>query len=441
MPRVVRETLISVRDLLIAWGPFFVIGVALLVAAYFLLDPNPPRHVILATGPENSAYAEFGKRYVEELKRYGIQVELRTSVGSRENLVWLRDGKQAVDLAFVQGGASETIRDNDQEHHEPVVSLGSLFFEPVWIFYRPDAIKDFSFLTQLRGKQVNIGARGSGTPGLFMRLAAANQIERDEIQRTLLSDQEAVIALLGGKLDALVLVSAPEAPFVQMLLQTPGVRLFEFAHAEAYARRYRFISPVVLPRGVAHLALDVPPRDLQLIAATTSLVAREGTHPAIIQLFVQAATRIHNGPGWIARAGQFPSAAHNEVPLAKDAERYYRSGPPLLQQYLPFSLANLIDRMWVALFSIVVVLLPVSRMVPPLYRFRVRSRIFRWYRNLRIIEAELESGERPRDQLLASLDKLEERVAGIRVPLAYADELYALRSHIDLVRARLRSPA
>ncbi len=441
MPRVVRETLISVRDLLIAWGPFFLIGVALLIAAYFLLDPNPPRHVILATGPENSAYAEFGKRYVEELKRYGIQVELRTSVGSRENLVWLRDGKQAVDLAFVQGGASETIRDNDQEHHEPVVSLGSLFFEPVWIFYRPDAIKDFSFLTQLRGKQVNIGARGSGTPGLFMRLAGANQIERDEIQRTLLSDQEAVIALLGGKLDALVLVSAPEAPFVQMLLQTPGVRLFEFAHAEAYARRYRFISPVVLPRGVAHLALDVPPRDLQLIAATTSLVAREGTHPAIIQLFVQAATRIHNGPGWIARAGQFPTPERTEFPLAAEAERFYKTGPPFLQRYLPFWLANLIDRMWVALFSIVVVLLPVSRMVPPLYRFRVRSRIFRWYRNLRIIEAELESGERPRDQLLASLDKLEERVAGIRVPLAYADELYALRSHIDLVRARLRSPA
>jgi len=325
MPRVVRETLISVRDLLIAWGPFFLIGVALLIAAYFLLDPNPPRHVILATGPENSAYAEFGKRYVEELKRYGIQVELRTSVGSRENLVWLRDGKQAVDLAFVQGGASETIRDNDQEHHEPVVSLGSLFFEPVWIFYRPDAIKDFSFLTQLRGKQVNIGARGSGTPGLFMRLAGANQIERDEIQRTLLSDQEAVIALLGGKLDALVLVSAPEAPFVQMLLQTPGVRLFEFAHAEAYARRYRFISPVVLPRGVAHLALDVPPRDLQLIAATTSLVAREGTHPAIIQLFVQAATRIHNGPGWIAPAA--PAA----IPalLARQPDRPHVGGAVL----------------------------------------------------------------------------------------------------------------
>ncbi|HEX9434672.1 MAG TPA: TAXI family TRAP transporter solute-binding subunit [Burkholderiales bacterium] len=439
MPRVVRETLISVRDLLIAWGPFFVIGVALLIAAYFLLDPNPPRHVILATGPENSAYAEFGKRYVEELKRYGIRVELRQTVGSRENLVLLRDGKEKVDIAFVQGGASETIRTRAEEEQEPVASLGSLFFEPVWLFYRADSFKEFTLLTQLRGKRVNIGARGSGTPGLFMRLLAANQIEREELERSMLADQEAVINLLEGKLDAIVLIAAPEAAFVQMLLQTPGIRLVEVAQAEAYARRYRFISPVVLPRGVAHLALDVPPRDLQLIATTTSLVAREDLHPALVQLFVQAAARIHSGSGWIARAGQFPSAAHSEFPLAKDAERYYRNGPPLLQQYLPFSLANLIDRMWVALFSIVVVLLPISRMVPPLYRFRVRSRIFRWYRNLLVIEAELEAKERPREELLQSLNKLEARVANIRVPLAYADELYALRSHIALVRERLRA--
>jgi len=438
VPRVVRETLISIRDLLIAFGPFIVIGIALLVVAYWLLDPTPPRRVVLATGPENSAYAEFGKRYAEELKRYRIEVELRNSIGSRDNLVLLRDPKEHVDLAFVQGGAAETIREDGQDH-EPVVSLGSLFYEPVWIFYRAERLPKFTSLGQLRGKRVNVGARGSGTPGLFMRLLRANQIEREELQRSLLGETEAVVALLGGKLDAIVLVSAPEAPMVQMLLQTPGIRLYEFANAEAYARRYRFISPVVLPRGVAQLALDVPNHDLQLIAATTSLVAHEDTHPAIIELFIQAASRIHSGPGWIARAGQFPSAAQNEFPLAKDAERFYRTGPPLLQRYLPFWLANLIDRMWVALFSIVAVLIPISRMVPPLYRFRVRSRIFRWYRNLRQIEYELEDHERPREELLASLDKLDTRVASITVPLAYADELYALRQHIELVRARLRA--
>jgi TRAP transporter TAXI family solute receptor len=437
VPRIVRETLVSVRDLLIAWGPFFVIGVALLVGAYFLLDPAPPKRVILATGPEQSAYAEFGKRYAAELKRHGIEVELRQTMGSRENLRLLRDGKEKVDLAFVQGGASETIRTKEEEEVEPIVSLGSLFYEPVWLFYREQSFKQLTALSQLRGKRVNTGLRGSGTPGLSNRLLTANQVDREELQRTTVSDQEAVIALLEGKLDAVFLLSAPEAPFVQMLLQTPGVRLYEFTNAEAYARRYRYISPVMLPRGVAHLALDVPPKDVALIATTTSLVAREDTHPAIIQLFVQAASRIHSGPGWISRGGQFPSAQGNEFDLAKDAERFYRTGPPLLQRYLPFWVANVIDRMWVALFSIVAILIPLSRLVPPLYRFRIRSRIFRWYRNLRLIEHELEEGERPREELIASLDKLESRVTSIRVPLAYADELYSLRSHIDLVRHRL----
>jgi TRAP transporter TAXI family solute receptor len=443
VPRVVRETLLSARDLVIAWGPFFILGIALLVVAYWLLDPAPPKKVILATGPESSAYAEFGKRYQQELKRYGIEVELRTTPGSRENLVLLRDGKQKVDVAFVQGGASETIRTKEEEEQEPIMSLGSLFFEPVWIFYRADSFKKPpSALTELRGKRVNLGLRGSGSPGLSMRLLRANQIERDEIQRTLVADQEAVIGLIEGKLDAIFLVSAPEAPFVQMLLQTPGVRLFEFVHAEAYARRYRYISPVVLPRGVAHLALDVPARDLQLIATTTSLVAREETHPAIVQLFVQAASRIHSDPGWIARGGRFPGAENTEFALAKDAERYYRTGPPLLQRYLPFWVANLVDRMWVALFSIVAILIPISRLVPPLYRFRVRRKIFRWYRNLLLIESELEEGERPRAELIASLEKLEQRVASVNVPLSYADELYSLRSHIELVRQRLnQSPA
>jgi len=439
VPRIVRETLVSIRDLVIAWAPFIVIGIALLIAAYFLLEPTPPRHVVLATGPENSAYDEFGKRYAAELKRYRINVELRRTVGSRENLVLLRDGKQAVDLAFVQGGSSETIRTNDHDEVEPVVSLGSLFYEPVWIFYRADRMREFNSLTQLRGKRVNLGMRGSGTPGIFMRLLRANAMERDDIERSLLGDTEAVVNLLDGKLDAIAMVTAPEAPMVQMLLQTPGIRLYEFNNGEAYARRYRYINPVVLPRGVASIALDVPNHDMELIAPTTSLVAREDTHPAIIELFVQAATRIHNAPGWIARAGQFPSAAANEFPLAKDAERYYRTGPPLLQRYLPFWLANLIDRMWVALFSIVAVLIPLSRLVPPLYRFRVRSRIFRWYRNLRMIEYELEEGERSREELRESLDKLEARVASISVPLGYAEELYALRQHIDLVRARLRN--
>jgi TRAP-type uncharacterized transport system substrate-binding protein len=430
VPRLVRVALVSLRDLALTAGPFVLIALALLIAAYFVLDPTPPRRVVLATGPEGSAYAEFGKRYAAELARYGIEVALKPSMGARENLRLLRDAGAQVDLGFVQGGSEE-----EENAHAELVSLGSINYEPVWIFRRGEPLQH---LTDLRGLRVNTGVRGSGTPGITRRLLEANLMDRDELTREALAETPAVVALLEGKLDAAVLVSPPESPMVQMLLQTPGVHLYEYAHAEAYSRRFPYLVPVTLPRGVVDLSRDVPREDITLIATTTALVAREDTHPALVQLFVQAASRIHGGPGWIARAGEFPNERPGEFPLAKEAQRFYQSGPPLLQRYLPFWLANLVDRMWVALFSIVAVLIPLSRLVPPLYEFRVRSRIFRWYRYLRQIESELEDSHAKRDELLAALDKLERRAFAVTVPLSYADELYALRQHIDLVRARLQ---
>jgi len=437
MPRILRHTLVSFRDLLATAGPLLVLSLVLLAGAYFVLEPAPPRRVVLATGPEQSAYAEFGKRYAAELAAYGIEVVLQPTRGSLDNLRALRDPKREVDLGFVQGGASAAARVADEEHvGVPLVSLGSLFFEPLWIFYRrPAPLID---LRALRSLRLNLGARGSGTPGLMRKLLEANGIDREGLHTTNLELTPAVVALLGGESDALAFTSAPESPMVQMLLQTPGVRLLEFPQAEAYARRFPFLSPVELPRGVADLARDVPPLDVPLIATTTSLLAREGTHPALVQLFVQAAARIHGGAGWIARAGRFPTPQHTEFPLAQEAERYYRSGPPLLQRYLPFWLANLIDRMWVVLFSIVAVVIPLSRVVPPVYKFRIRSRVFRWYRQLRQIEERSSRKDAPAGELLAELERLESKARDIAVPLSHTDELYELRSHIALVRARLQ---
>jgi TRAP-type uncharacterized transport system substrate-binding protein len=444
MRRTIRDTLLSVRDLLATAGPFILLTLGLLWGAYVLLKPAPPKRVVLATGSEQGAYATFGKRYAEELRRYGIEVELRVTPGSRENLRLLRDPKEDVQIAFVQGGSSDSQRTQEEEDAQlPLISLGSMFYEPVWIFYRQEAAKKInregmiSDLSQLRGMRVNIGARGSGIPGMMNRLLRANLMDRDDIQSSNLDLVPSVVAILGGSLDAVALVSAPESPLVQMLLQTPGIRLYEFAQAEAYARRYRFLSPVTLPRGVVDLSRNVPPRDIVLVAATCSLVAREDLHPALIQLFVQAASHIHSGSGWIAHSGQFPSALQSEFPLARDAERYYRTGPPLLQRYLPFWLANLVDRMWVALFSIAVILIPLGRVLPPLYQFRIRSRIFRWYRDLRQIEEDMAGKTADPAKLMERLEKLDAKAERIAVPLAYTDELYALRGHIALVRERL----
>lgn len=446
MPRVIRETLISARELLITAGPFLLLALVLLAGAYFFLKPAPPKRVVLATGSVQGAYEAFGKRYQAELKRHGIEVVLRPSAGSRENLRLLRNPKSDVQIAFVQGGSSPSQPTPAQEkeaENMPLLSLGSMFYEPVWLFYRDEAAKKLNKegvigeISQLRGLRVNTGVRGSGIPGVMNRLLEANLMNRDDIVRSNLDLTDAVVALLGGQLDAAALVSAPESPMVQMLMQTPGIRLYEFTQPEAYARRYSFLNAVTLPRGVVDIPRNVPAHDMVMVAATCSLVVREDLHPALAQLFVQAASRIHGGSGWLSRPGQFPSAQGSEFPLAREAERYYRNGPPLLQRYLPFWLANLVDRMWVALFSIIAVLIPLARVVPPLYEFRIRRRVFRWYRNLRQIERDLAQGREPQAELLEKLNALETKVEFIAVPLSYADELYALRSAIGLVRSRM----
>ena len=436
MPKAIRYTLLSIRDLAVSVGPFIVLAVTLLALAYWWLDPNPPKRVILATGPAQSAYEEFGKRYTKALAAEGIEVITVPSDGSAANLQLLRDGK--VDLGFVQGGTSD-YTDSDEEK---LSSLGSLFVEPVWLFYQEASARKstltatLSALTQLQGLRINMGTPGSGVPSLMDKLLESNRIDTATLTISTLAQTPATVAFLNSELDAIVFASAPESLMVQMLLQTPGVKLMNFAQSEAYSRRFPFLSPTRLPRGVVDLAGNVPPEDVRLVAPTTALITRNTTHPALLQLFALAGNQIQGGAGWFKRAREYPNIENNELPIAKEAERAIKSGPPLLQRYLPFWVANLVERMWLVMGIIIAIMLPLSRIIPPLYAFRVRSRIFRWYGQLRDIEQRAEEA-RDTAPLLQELQELESRAARVSVPLSYTDELYALRSNIGLVRKKL----
>ncbi len=436
MPRL-RFSLLSLRDLLASVGPFVLLTAGLLWLAYWWLDPNPPQRVVLATGPEQSAYDTFGQRYADALRAYGITVELLPSDGSADNVELLRSGR--ADLAFVQGGSGHLQRDDEDRFQ----TLGSLFVEPLWLFYhetsaqRLNGSERVSALTDLRGWRVSVDTEGSGVPQLFNRLLDANRLEPTDLHLTQLAQTPGTVAFLEQEVDALVFASAPESPLVQMLLQTPGVRLMNFQQAQAYARRFGFLTPVVLPQGVVDLAANRPAQDLHLVASTTSLVTRNETHPAILQLFAQTALDLHGPPGWFNRTREYPNLQLGELPASPEAERAIRNGKPLLQRYLPFWLANLVERMWLAMGLIIALVLPLSRILPPLYSFRIRSRVFRWYAELRDIETRAEAEVAAIEGLLHELDDLEHRAEKISLPLAYTDELYALRHHIELVRQRL----
>lgn len=434
MPKILQFSKFALRDLIATAGLPLLLALLVCVLVYWLVDPFPPKVVTLSTGQENSSYEQFGRRYAAKLKKQGIEVRIQGSQGSQQNLERLKDPKSGVDIAFVQSGSASP------ENADGLQSLGSLFTEPVWLFYRDKY--DLALLTQLKGLRVNIGPEGSGVPTMFRKILSVNGIEPGELVLGALENTPATVELLEGRIDALAFSSAPNAPLIQMLLQTPGIRLFDFAQAEAYTRRLPFMTHVALPRGIVDLGRDIPARDYQLIAPTATLVARDELHPALVDLFVQAAGEIHGGAGWFRRRGEFPNAGYNEIPVARDAERFYKNGPPLLQRYMPYLLANFFERMWVWIVALGALFLPLSRVLPPLYVWRVRSRVFRWYGELRTVEqavSEVAPGERAEVYALQleRLNQLEERVNHISIPLAYAEELYGLRSHINFVRKRV----
>ncbi|MDQ9170345.1 TAXI family TRAP transporter solute-binding subunit [Oxalobacteraceae bacterium R-40] len=436
MPRIFHFTKFSLRDFIVTAGPPVIVVLALCFIAYRLIDPAPPKHVTISTGQENSAYEEFAKKYAAMLAKQGIQLSLKPSQGSYENLQRLNDPQSGVDIAFVQSGST----DQAEAERKGLISLGSLFTEPVWLFIRDK--KNITQLTQLKRLKINVGPEGSGVPQLFRKILSVNGVEPDDLTLGTLENIPATVQLLDGRIDGMVFSSAPDALLIQMLLQTPGIKLFDFAQAEAYTRRFPFLTHVVLPRGIVDLGRDLPPKDYHLIAPTATLVARGDLHPALVDLFVQAASEIHGGAGWFRKQGEFPTASYTEIPVARDAEKFYKNGPPFMQRYMPFWLANVFERMWVVIVALGALLIPLSRIVPPLYVWKVRSRVYRWYGQLRTVEQAVE--EVPPEKRtevysaqLARLNEIEEKVNQVSIPLSFAEELYGLRSHINFVRKRV----
>ncbi len=406
------------------------IGAAFWVASRFV-RPAPPDRFVLSTGSEGGAYHLYGQRYRALLARDGVRVDLAPSTGSLENLARL-GRKSGGAVAFVQGGVGDPVAQPE------LVTLAALYYEPLWIFHRGPG--DRTLLAELAGKRLAIGPEGSGTRALALTLLEAAGAARDAAMLLPLSGTEAADALLAGRIDAALVVAGPDAPVVQRLLHAPDVRLMSLGHAEALARRFPYLATVSLPRGAIDLAADLPHRDVVLVATTAYLVARERFHPALVSLLLQAAQRVHRTGGILHRSGEFPAARDGDFPLSDDARRFFRSGPPFLQRYMPYWLANLAERLLVLLVPLIAVMIPVMRVFPGVYVWRVRLRVFRWYRELRAVEQEAAaSPSAPRiAALLARLDEIQDGVSRTKVPLTYSDYVYNLKLHIDLVRSRLQ---
>jgi TRAP-type uncharacterized transport system substrate-binding protein len=413
------------------FGPAILVTLIGFLVAWQFVNPAPPRHIRIATGSEQGAYYLFAQRYRERLAREGIELEIHTTAGSVENLRLLADDSSGIGLAFVQGGTA------GHAGVERLAGLASLYYEPLWVFYRGEQTVDR--LPALGARRIAIGSQDSGTHAVARTLLEDNFIDIEAAGILTMGDQAAEQALLAGEIDAAFFVASPSAPRVQRLLHSDGIRLMDFSRATAYTRRHAYLSAITLPEGVIDLQANIPPQDTTLLAPTANLVAHNDFHPALISLLLQAATGIHGAGSLFDAPGSFPNTRHLDFPLDVDARSYFRHGPPFLQRYLPFWTANLIDRLKIMLIPLLTLLVPLLKVMPPAYRWQVRKKIYRWYVELRALDIqhpERQAAEQLQ-QLLRRLEAIEADVRKVSVPLSYADELYNLRQHIGLVRAKL----
>ncbi|MBX3668451.1 MAG: ABC transporter substrate-binding protein [Rhodocyclaceae bacterium] len=425
---------LSWRDLLAVAVPAVLVVAAGFWAASHFVRPAPPKQIRMATAGPGSYYQMYATRYKLFLERYGVELVVVPSAGSVENLARLRRGAEdpeGVDAAFIQGGVKGGEADDDLE------SLGAIYPEPVWVFVRG---KPLQRLDQLRGRRIAIGPEGSGTRRLALDLLEAHGLAGDSAKLLPLGGQAAIDAIRNGEVDAVVLVSAARSASVWTLLYMPGVHPMDFSQADAYTRRFPFLQKLTLPQGAVDLMADIPGRNLQLVGPIANVVVHADIHPALADLLLLAMRDTHSRADLFVRAGEFPAATPTDFPLSARARRFYEQGPPLLQRYLPFWIANLIDRLMVLLLPLLALALPLARLLPGLYAWRVRARLYQWYGELKFIERELEVNPtaHTRAEWEASLQRVDIAVGRIPVPLSFADYAYNLRLHVGVVRQEVQ---
>jgi TRAP-type uncharacterized transport system substrate-binding protein len=428
---------ISWRDVFTSAVPLMLAFVAISVLALRFLQPAPPTKLTISSGPEGSAFARAAQRYAKILAHNGVTLNILASEGSQQNLNRLLDDNTKVDVAFVQGGLAATLEP------DRLLSLGSLFYEPLYVFYRSPA--PLLRLSELRGRRIAIGPEGSGTRALALALLKANGIEpTGAAQLSDLSGKAAAAALAGRQIDAAFMMSDSSAPDdVRGLLHSSELRLFDFAQTDGYIRRFRYLSKLELGQGTFDLGEDIPAKPVTLLAPTVELVTRPGLHPALSDLLIEAARHVHGHAGLLHQANEFPAPLEHEYSISDDATRYYKSGKTLSYRYMPFWLASLVDRILVVVVPALLVLVPALRLIPAVYNWRIRRRIHRRYADLMTLERVALKAPMgaERQRLRERVEEIDKSVINLKIPPAFANDVYVLREHIKFVRDRLEPTA
>jgi uncharacterized protein len=430
-PRNNKFTSIFTREMLEATLPSVLLICMALFFAYKFIDPAPPRRIVIATGVADLNYNAYAAIYGVYLQKEGITLELRKTSGDTENLRLLKDPESDVDIAFIQDGVAHS------EGAGSLLSLGSLYYQPVWIFCRCKA--NTTHLSALKGKRIAIGYAGNGTHTLVSTLLTESGINSSNTKLVSIGGEEAATALRQGKLDAALFVDVANSGMIHEMVTDKRLRLLSMDTAEAFSRKFAFMHHLVLPEGAMDLARNIPSHDVHLVAPTATLVVKESMHPALAYLMMKVIAEVHGGPSLFNTKGEFPSAKDTDFPLSTQALNFYKSGLPIIDKYLPFWAATFVNRTLIVILPLLALLIPLTKIIPMVYVWLVKRKLFRYYGELRFLDTQLQDIKSAEDvqQCLEKLNEIESKVVNVKLPVPFSQYAYELRAHIELVRSKL----
>ncbi|HSH73426.1 MAG TPA: TAXI family TRAP transporter solute-binding subunit [Methylophilaceae bacterium] len=429
------------REMLEATLPSILLLLAALYLAYKFIDPAPPRKIVISTGSQDQNYNAYASIYREYLKQEGITLEMRPSNGDLDNLKRLQDDDSDVDVAFIKDGVASS------QGAGSLLSLGSLYYEPIWIFANTKDKKSpnahVRHMADLKGKRIAIGKPGDGAHQLALRMLSISGVDEHNSKLVEIGGEQAVDAMLNHQVDVAILVDVPTSPLLQRILSGRDVELVDLDDAEAFSRQMPYLHHLILPEGGLDLERNIPSKPVSLLAPTTALVVRADMHPALVYLMLKVITQVHGGPGLLNAKGEFPAAKDADFPLSSQAAGFYKNGLPFIDKYLPFWAATFVNRSLVVILPLLAILIPLTKIVPVFYNWLVRRKLFRCYGELRYLDSRLQEtlSEDERKEMLAKLDEIENHARVLRLPVTFSQYAYELRAHIELVRSRLKNKA
>lgn len=430
-PRNNKFTAIFTRELLEATLPSVLLICLALFFAYKFIDPAPPRKIVIATGEADLNYNAFAAIYGVYLQKEGITLSVRKTSGDSENLRLLKDPDSGVDIAFIQDGVAHS------EGAGSLLSLGSLYYQPVWIFCRCQA--EATHLSALKGKRIAIGYPGDGTHTLVTTLLSESGLNAHNTRLMAIGGEEAATALRQGRLDAALFVDVASSGMIHEMVTDPRLHLLSMDTAEAFSRKFAFMHHLQLPEGAMDLARNIPGHDVHLVAPTATLVVKESLHPALVYLMMKVIAEVHGGPSLFNTKGEFPAAKDTDFPLSTQALNFYKSGLPIIDKYLPFWAATFVNRTLIVILPLLALLIPLTKIIPMVYVWLVKRKLFRYYGELRFLDTQLKDIKTAEDvqQCLDTLNDIESKVINVKLPVPFSQYAYELRAHIELVRSKL----